>query len=33
MDLLKRRYGTRRVHCNIVYNEFIAVRPLPSVVV
>ncbi|XP_065195910.1 DNA/RNA-binding protein KIN17-like [Sycon ciliatum] len=26
MEMLKRSYGTRRVHCNIVYNEFIADR-------
>ncbi|XP_077981198.1 DNA/RNA-binding protein KIN17-like [Glandiceps talaboti] len=23
MELLRRRFGTRRVHCNIVYNEYI----------
>ncbi|XP_065909582.1 DNA/RNA-binding protein KIN17-like isoform X2 [Dysidea avara] len=23
LDLLKRGYGTRRVHCNIIYNEYI----------
>lgn len=26
MELLRRRFGTRRVHCNIVYNEYISDR-------
>ena len=25
-ELLKRRFGTKRVHCNIVYQEYIAHR-------
>lgn len=23
MDILRRQYGTRRVHCNVVYQEYI----------
>ena len=26
MDLLRRQFGTRRVHCNVVYNEYIKVQ-------
>jgi DNA/RNA-binding protein KIN17 len=26
MDLLRRQFGTRRVHCNVVYNEYIKDR-------
>ena len=26
LELLKRRFGTKRVHCNIVYQEYIAFR-------
>ena len=26
LELLKRRFGKKRVHCNIVYQEYIAFR-------
>ena len=26
IELLRRRFGTRRVHCNVVYNEYIQDR-------
>ena len=26
LDILRRQYGTRRVHCNVVYQEYIRDR-------